>query len=191
MFTTRTLRAALRRAPPDWFITFHGPLFRVLPTRIPSHAIETNPTRAYRYNAAAAFRVLYASVDRETAQLESRRLVETTVGLAGVIDAYHIPVLRTEVRRLLNLCKVDVLTALGTSTQELTRSWRAYLLEEKRAPTHLLGAAAVGSGMVSGFWAPSSYATAENPRTNVVLFLDCLLADEYRSLVGYEAITRL
>lgn len=91
MFTMRTLRAALRRAPPDWFIAFRGPLFRVLPSRTPSHAIETNPARAYRYNASGAFRVLYASVDRETAQLESRRLVETAAGLAGMIDAYTLP----------------------------------------------------------------------------------------------------
>ncbi len=139
MFTMRTLQAALGRAPPDWFIAFRGPLLRVLPNRTPSHAIETNPTRAYRYNASGAFRVLYASVDRETAQLESRRLVETVAGLAVVIDAYHVAVLCTEVRRLLNLRNGDVLRALGTSTQELTGSWRPYLLEEKPGSNAVAG----------------------------------------------------
>ena len=188
MFTQRTLRAALRKAPPAWLIAFRGPLFRALPTRNPLHATETNPANAYRYNVANSFRVLYASVDRETAQLESRRLVETAAGLAGITSTYHLAVVNTEVRRLLNLHNPEVLTGLGTSVQELTGSWRAYLLNDTPAPTQELGAASFASGTVSGLWVPSSYTTKEHARTNVVLFLDRLLDDEYRSLIGYEAI---
>lgn len=189
MFSPRTLRATLRKAPPAWFIAYRGPLFRVLPDRNPHHATETNPAKAYRYNAANSFHVLYASVERDTAQMESRRLFETAAGLATVMDTYHLAIMHTEVHRLLNLNHSDVLSALGSSTQELTGSWRSYLLDEALAPTQQLGAAAFSSDAVSGLWAPSAYATEENPRRNVVLFLDRLLGDEYRSLVGFEVLT--
>ena len=92
------------------------------------------------------------------------------------MDTYHLAVIRAEVHRLLNLNHPDVLSSLGTTTQELTGSWRAYLLNEALAPTQQLGAAAFDSDAVSGLWAPSAYATEENPRRNVVLFLDRLLA---------------
>lgn len=189
MFAQRTLRAKLLAAPHAWFTAFHGPLFRVLPDRNPLHATETNPAKAYRYNAANSFRVLYASPDRKTAQFESRRLVETATGLAGITDTYQVAVLNTQVNRLLNLQNPDVLKGLGTTLQELTGSWRVYLLGSTLAPTQQLGAAAFASRTVSGLWAPSSYATDTEPRSNVVLFLDRLLADEDLSLVKYEEVT--
>jgi RES domain-containing protein len=159
------LAAAVARLPR---ITIHGPWARSIEYALlqgppPGRPAGSPPEPLWaggavlngaRFTPVGSFPTLYLASDFITAQIETGAIFAHPL-LRGVTVATD-PVVTFAVDGVLtdvvDLCEPDVQTSIGTTTSELTGSWRL----ASPAPTQELGRAAHASGVIMALRYPSA-----------------------------------
>jgi hypothetical protein len=183
------LGRALSAASAGWFVPYVGTLFRALAAPDLAHMTDSNPNKDYRFNRGTApvgaFRVLYASTDRETPFYESRRRIQTAAAIIAVSGpATHLAIIDASLPKLLDLRQGDVCRTLRTNHQELTGNWWEFIDHREGAPTQWLGHSLHRLGIGCGLIYRSKYGTGDD----VFVMHDHLTASGYLRPGDSEAI---
>lgn len=133
-----------------------------------------------RFTPKGGFNSLYLASDPVTALTEVSALVALPGGPVPVRAAPLVIVsVDGVVSRVLDLCEVSTLTALGTNAQEITGTW----VKLSRPPTQTLAQAAYDSGLVAGIQYPSAKHAGG---VNLVVFPDRLVSAPTDYLEAYD-----
>lgn len=152
---------------------FYGHAYRVFKPKYMFAPLSTDGAykNGGRYNPPGEFDVLYLAEDPITALAEARVLVDPTGQMLHRPDSRVILAVKYRLEAVLDLADPSNLSALGTSTQELTGDWEGYELAGQAAPTQELGMAAYQSGQFQALRYPSAQ---NRQRFNFAVFRDRL-----------------
>jgi RES domain-containing protein len=166
-------------------ISLQGTTYRVIHNKHIASALSTvGSRRGGRYNPPNVFEALYIADNPTNALLEVEALRITDQGLVGVQQKPLVILsLKYQLSVVLDLCDSNHQTAIGTTLEELTTSWRDLNIQRQISTTQHIGMVVHTMGTIQALKVPSAKI---NGAYNLVVFPDRLLLEKTSFISVYD-----
>ena len=144
---------------------YSGPCYRVVDfaaltgSMIPLYTLGPG-RKGQRYTPKRGPNALYVATDLVTAQAEYHRVSRSVLVADPSCHVLANPTvqltIQVDLERMLDLTDAAVMSALGTTVDELTGPWRKQMIKKLFCPTHVLATAVYNHGMIQAMRYPSA-----------------------------------